>query len=74
MFLTAYVVWLSLSNVSLLRAGEEAFVGLDNYVRFFSDARAMSALWRTVAFTALVSALCAHCSSFTSDSSLYLLW
>lgn len=55
--LTAYVVWLSMRDVSLLRAGRDVFVGLDNYVRFFSDARGLSALWRTVVFTTLATGI-----------------
>ena len=55
--LTTYVVWMSLRDVSLMRAGRDVFVGVDNYVRFFSDPRAMAALWRTVAFTVLATAI-----------------
>ena len=55
--LTAYVVWLSMRDVSLLRAGRDVFVGLDNYARFLSDGRALSALWRTVLFTTLATGI-----------------
>ncbi len=55
--LTAYVVWLSTRDVSLLRSGRDVFVGADNYVRFFGDPRGMAALWRTVLFTVLATAI-----------------
>lgn len=55
--LTASVVWLSLRDVSLLRAGRDVFVGLDNYARFFGDGRALSALWRTILFTTLATGI-----------------
>lgn len=55
--LTAYVVWLSFRDLSLMRAGRDVFVGTDNYTRFFSDPRAMAALWRTIAFTCLATAI-----------------
>lgn len=57
LILTAYVVWLSLRDVSLMRAGRDVFVGADNYVRFFSDPRAMAALWRSAAFTLLATGI-----------------
>jgi multiple sugar transport system permease protein len=49
--LTVYVVWLTLHNISLLRPGQESFIGLDNYIRLLFDARAINALGRTVLFT-----------------------
>jgi multiple sugar transport system permease protein len=55
--LTAYVVWLSMRDVSLMRAGRDVFVGFDNYVRFFGDSRALAALWRTVLFTTLATGI-----------------
>jgi multiple sugar transport system permease protein len=55
--LTAYVVWISLRDVSLMRAGQDDFVGLDNYRRFFSDQRALWALWRTILFTVLATSI-----------------
>lgn len=55
--LTAYVVWLSLRDVSLLRAGQDRFVGLANYARFLEDGRALAALWRTVLFTTLATGI-----------------
>ena len=55
--MTAYVVWLTLRDVSLLRAGRDTFVGADNYTRVFSDPRALAALWRTVLFTFLATVI-----------------
>ncbi len=55
--LTIFVVWISLHDLSLIRAGQTKFVGFDNYLKFFGDPRALSALWRTVAFTTLATAL-----------------
>ena len=55
--LTAYVVWLSTRDVSLLRSDRDVFVGTDNYLRFFGDQRAMAALWRTVLFTVLTATI-----------------
>ena len=55
--LTAYVVWLTLRDVSLLRSGRDVFVGADNYARVFSDPRALGALWRTVLFTVLATVI-----------------
>lgn len=55
--LTAYVIWLTSRDVSLLRSGRDVFVGADNYIRFFNDARALAALWRTVLFTVLATAV-----------------
>lgn len=49
--LTVYVVWLTLHNISLLRPGQESFIGLDNYIRLLFDGRAINALGRTVLFT-----------------------
>jgi len=49
--LTVYVVWLTLHNISLLRPGQENFIGLGNYVRLLFDGRALNALGRTVLFT-----------------------
>ncbi|WP_439617718.1 carbohydrate ABC transporter permease [Shinella sp.] len=49
--LTVYVVWLTLHNISLLRPGQESFIGFDNYVRLLFDGRAINALGRTVLFT-----------------------
>lgn len=57
LILTLYVVWLSFRDLSLMRAGRDTFVGLDNYLRFFSDARGLSALWRTVLFTCLATGI-----------------
>jgi multiple sugar transport system permease protein len=55
--LTAYVVWLTLRDVSLLRAGQDVFVGADNYVRLWNDPRAISALLRTAIFTVLATGI-----------------
>ncbi|WP_287104669.1 sugar ABC transporter permease [Mesorhizobium sp.] len=55
--LTLYVVWLSLRDLSLMRAGRDTFVGLDNYTRFFADPRGLWALWRTVLFTVLATSI-----------------
>jgi len=55
--LTIYVVWLSLRDLSLMRAGRDTFVGIDNYIRFFKDPRGLWALWRTVLFTVLATSI-----------------
>ena len=55
--LTIYVVWLSLRDLSLMRAGRDAFVGIDNYIRFFEDPRGLWALWRTVLFTVVATSI-----------------
>ncbi|RWB73246.1 sugar ABC transporter permease [Mesorhizobium sp.] len=55
--LTLFVIWISLHDLSLMRAGREKFVGLDNYIRFLSDPRAMAALWRSVLFTTLATVI-----------------
>jgi len=55
--LTAYVVWLTLRDVSLLRSGRDVFIGADNYTRILTDPRAVAALWRTVLFTVLATAI-----------------
>ena len=55
--LTAYVVWLTLRDVSLLRSGRDVFVGADNYTRIFTDPRALAAMWRTVLFTVLATVI-----------------
>jgi multiple sugar transport system permease protein len=57
LLLTIYVVWLSLRDLSLMRAGRDTFVGLDNYIRFFHDPRGLWALWRTVLFTVLATSI-----------------
>ncbi|GLQ11431.1 sugar ABC transporter permease [Devosia yakushimensis] len=46
-----YVLWLTLQNISLLRPGQQQFIGLDNYLRLLFDMRGLSALGRTVMFT-----------------------
>jgi multiple sugar transport system permease protein len=48
---TLYVLWLTLHNISLLRPGQEKFIGLDNYLRLVFDSRAINALGRTAMFT-----------------------
>ncbi|MBY5766180.1 sugar ABC transporter permease [Rhizobium leguminosarum] len=53
--ITIYVVWLTLHNISLMRPGQEQFIGLDNYVRLLLDPRGLNALWRTVLFTVLAT-------------------
>ncbi|WP_275787588.1 carbohydrate ABC transporter permease [Pararhizobium gei] len=55
--ITIYVVWLTLHNISLLRPGREQFIGLDNYVRLLLDTRGLNALWRTVLFTTIATAI-----------------
>jgi multiple sugar transport system permease protein len=49
--ITVYVVWLTMQNISLLRPGQQQFIGLDNYLRLLFDARGLAALGRTVMFT-----------------------
>jgi multiple sugar transport system permease protein len=48
---TVYVLWLTLQNISLLRPGQQQFIGFDNYLRLLFDMRGLSALGRTVMFT-----------------------
>ncbi len=55
--LTFYVLWLSLRDLSLLRPGRDSFVGLKNYIRFFSDPRGLYALWQTIRFTMLATVI-----------------
>ena len=64
LFPLLYSLWLSFTDVNLLRAGGPAvelfgvrvplfrFVGLDNYARVFADPLYWSSLWRTVYFVA----------------------
>lgn len=55
--LTVYVLWLTLHNISLLRPGQERFIGLENYVRLLFDSRVLNALGRTVLFTVAATAI-----------------
>lgn len=55
--ITIYVLWLTLHNISLLRPGSEQFIGLQNYTRLLFDSRGLSALWRTVLFTVVATAI-----------------
>jgi len=55
--LTIYVLWLTLHNISLLRPGQESFIGLHNYVRLLFDGRGINALGRTVLFTIAATAI-----------------
>ncbi|MBY5368640.1 carbohydrate ABC transporter permease [Rhizobium leguminosarum] len=55
--ITIYVVWLTLHNISLMRPGQEQFIGLDNYLRLLLDPRGLNALWRTVLFTVLATTI-----------------
>lgn len=60
-----YSIWLSLADVELLRRSGPAieffglrfplykFVGLDNYIRIFTDEQYWNAMWRTIYFVAL---------------------
>ena len=48
---TVYVLWLTLQNISLLRPGQQQFIGFENYLRLLFDMRGLSALGRTVMFT-----------------------
>lgn len=50
---TARVVLLSLSHYELTKPGDSAFVGLANYAALVADDRYLSALLRTLYFTAL---------------------
>jgi multiple sugar transport system permease protein len=49
--LMAYVFWLTLHDISLMKSGEAPFVWFQNYQRLFGDWRAISALGRTMLFT-----------------------
>jgi multiple sugar transport system permease protein len=49
----AQVVWLSLTDTSLLGGGK--FVGVENYVRAFKDKSFWSALWFTVRYTIFIT-------------------
>lgn len=55
--LTAYVAWLTLNDLSLMKPAAQKFIGLENYLRLFADSRGLSALWRTVLFTVVVTAV-----------------
>ncbi|MGR9244629.1 carbohydrate ABC transporter permease [Rhizobium leguminosarum] len=55
--ITIYVVWLTLHNISLMRPGQEQFIGLDNYLRLLLDPRGLNALWRTVLFTVVATTI-----------------
>jgi multiple sugar transport system permease protein len=55
--ITIYVLWLTLRNISLLRPGQEQFIGLNNYVRLLLDTRGLNALWRTVLFTVIATVI-----------------
>lgn len=55
--ITIYVLWLTLHNISLMRPGAEKFVWFSNYTRLFFDSRGLSALWRTVLFTTVATAI-----------------
>jgi multiple sugar transport system permease protein len=55
--ITVYAVWISLYDISLMRAGREQFVWFENYVRFFQDSRGLLALWRTTIFTLLATTI-----------------
>ncbi|MGO6735100.1 carbohydrate ABC transporter permease [Rhizobium ruizarguesonis] len=55
--ITIYVVWLTFHDISLMRPGQERFIGLDNYLRLLLDPRGLNALWRTVLFTVLATTI-----------------
>jgi multiple sugar transport system permease protein len=55
--ITIYVLWLTLHNISLMRPGSDKFVGLANYTHLLFDSRGLSALWRTVLFTTVATAI-----------------
>jgi multiple sugar transport system permease protein len=55
--ITVYVLWLTLHNISLMRPGSEKFVGLANYTHLLFDSRGLNALWRTVMFTTIATAI-----------------
>jgi multiple sugar transport system permease protein len=55
--ITVYVLWLTLHNINLMRPGGEKFVGFANYTHLFFDSRGLNALWRTVLFTTVATAI-----------------
>jgi multiple sugar transport system permease protein len=55
--ITIYVLWLTFHNINLMRPGGEKFVGLANYTHVPFDPRGLSALWRTVLFTTVATAI-----------------
>ncbi|TAW14739.1 sugar ABC transporter permease [Rhizobium ruizarguesonis] len=55
--ITIYLVWLTFHDISLMRPGQERFIGLDNYLRLLLDPRGLNALWRTVLFTVLATTI-----------------
>ena len=55
--ITAYALWISMHDISLMRAGREQFIWFDNYVRFFQDNRGLLALGRTLMFTTLATVI-----------------
>jgi multiple sugar transport system permease protein len=55
--LIAYVGWLTLHDVSLLKSGNPNFVGADNFLRLFTDSRNLDALGRTIFFTVMATSI-----------------
>lgn len=52
-----YLLWQSLQNINLAMPGLDRFVGLDNYVRLWTDSRFWDALELTLLYTAATVAL-----------------
>lgn len=55
--LLAYVFWLTLHDISLLKPGAPNFVGAANFVRLATDDRNLDALGRTVTFTVMATTI-----------------
>jgi len=56
-FPLAYLLWQSLQNINLAMPGMDAYVGADNYVRMWNDARFAGALGFTVIYTVVTVTL-----------------
>jgi multiple sugar transport system permease protein len=55
--LLAYVFWLTLHDISLLKPGTPNFVGAANFFRLATDERNLDALGRTVTFTVVATTI-----------------
>lgn len=53
MFPVGYSFWISLFDIKLTRPGRTPFVGIDNYLRVFSDTQFWESVGRTASFTVM---------------------
>lgn len=56
-FPLVYLVWQSLHNINLAMPGMDRFVGVENYVRMWADARFLGAFGFTLTYTGVTVAL-----------------